>query len=169
MHTKGITGAAVTTVSGSGSTYTVTVKTGLGNGTVRLDLIDDDSIKDSSGNPLGGTGVGNGNFTTGQTYTVVKIPIPLLPKSATVNSTPTYQWDKVPGATQYRYELRQGTTLVYTQTVGSSLCGTTTCSNRPTTVLKFGSYQWRVQALLNGIWTTYSPSMNFTITGPLAG
>ena len=32
---------------------------------------DDDSIRDSSGNPLGGPGLGNGDFTSGETYTTV--------------------------------------------------------------------------------------------------
>jgi hypothetical protein len=35
-------------------------------------LTDNDSIKDAAGNPLGGTGTGNGNFNTGETYTVSK-------------------------------------------------------------------------------------------------
>src|SRR5262249_47775772 len=56
-------------VSGSGSTYSVTVNGVHGNGDVRLDLIDDDSIKDASNNALGGTGVGNGSFQ-GQDYLV---------------------------------------------------------------------------------------------------
>src|SRR5262249_315303 len=54
-------------VSGSGTTYTVTVNTGTGTGTLQLNLVDDDSIRDANGNPLNGTGVGNGNFT-GQVY-----------------------------------------------------------------------------------------------------
>src|SRR5205823_3933685 len=40
-----------------------------GNGTLGLNLVDDDSIQDGAGNPLGGTGTGNGNFT-GQVYTI---------------------------------------------------------------------------------------------------
>ncbi|HRJ74485.1 MAG TPA: hypothetical protein PLX90_00735, partial [Anaerolineales bacterium] len=52
--------------------YTVTVNTGTGNGTIRLDLIDNDSIVDSSNRPLGGVGAGNGNFV-GEMYTVNKI------------------------------------------------------------------------------------------------
>ena len=78
--TSGITGASVTGVSGSHAIYTVTVNTGIGDGTLRLNLIDNDSIIDSSGNPLGGTGAGNGNFTTGQTYMITRhhIYLPLL-------------------------------------------------------------------------------------------
>jgi hypothetical protein len=68
----GITGALISTVSGSGSIYTVTVNTGSGNGTIRLDVVDHDSIRDSNNYPLGGYGSGNGSFSSGQTYTVSK-------------------------------------------------------------------------------------------------
>ena len=57
------------TVTGSGTTYTVTATTGSGNGTLGLNLADNDSIADGVGNKLGGTGVSNGNFT-GEVYTV---------------------------------------------------------------------------------------------------
>ena len=72
LTTTGISGATVTQVSGTDNTYTVTVGTGSGNGTLRLDVIDNDSIVDASGHPLGGAGAGNGNFTTGEVYTVNK-------------------------------------------------------------------------------------------------
>ncbi len=70
--TGSVSGASIAGVSGSGSIYTVTVNTGSGDGTIRLDLIDNDSIVDGSGNKLGGTGAGNGNFTAGQVYTIDK-------------------------------------------------------------------------------------------------
>ena len=67
---KAVTGAEVTGVSGNGDTYTVTVSTGTGSGTIQLEVWDDDSIQDAAGNPLGGPGQGNGDFTAGETYTV---------------------------------------------------------------------------------------------------
>ncbi len=67
-------GASITGVTGSGTTYTVTVGTGTGGGTVRLDLIDNDSIVDASTGVLGGIGAGNGSFTTGESYTVTSLP-----------------------------------------------------------------------------------------------
>ncbi|MBW4466749.1 MAG: hypothetical protein KME07_15095 [Pegethrix bostrychoides GSE-TBD4-15B] len=60
-------------VTGSGNTYKVVGNTGTGNGQLGLNLLDNDSIKNNVGAPLGGAGVGNGNFT-GQTYTVNKTP-----------------------------------------------------------------------------------------------
>ena len=56
-------------VTGSGTTYTVAASTGSGDGTLGLNLADDDTITDAAANPLGGTGAGNGSFT-GQTYAI---------------------------------------------------------------------------------------------------
>jgi glucose/arabinose dehydrogenase len=66
---SGVTGATLSPVVGTGSVYTVTASTGTGNGTLGLNLVDDDSIVDASSNPLGGAGTGNGAFT-GQSYTI---------------------------------------------------------------------------------------------------
>ena len=68
----GVMNASISAVSGSGTTYTVTVNTGTGNGTIRLDVVDNDSIKDAMNNPLGGVGAGNGNFSDGETYLIIK-------------------------------------------------------------------------------------------------
>jgi hypothetical protein len=67
-----IIGASITNVTGSGTTYTVTVNTGTGNGTIRLTVKDNDTIKDEAGNPLGGVGLNNGKYTTGQWYSIYK-------------------------------------------------------------------------------------------------
>src|SRR5262249_35457010 len=72
LTTSGVRGASVSGVSGSGTTYPVTVSTGSGDGSLRLDVADDDSITDAAGNPLGGTGAGNGGFTSGQSYAIDK-------------------------------------------------------------------------------------------------
>ncbi|RJP53339.1 MAG: peptidase S8 [Anaerolineaceae bacterium] len=66
LATTGISGASITSISGTGETYRVTIKTGSGNGTIRLDVIDDDSIMDVTSNSL------NGDFTIGQTYDIAK-------------------------------------------------------------------------------------------------
>jgi hypothetical protein len=67
---SGAAGATITGVSGSGSTYQVTVQTGAGTGELRLDLIDNDTIVDLAGNVLGGIGLGNASFILGQSFTV---------------------------------------------------------------------------------------------------
>ena len=70
----GLSGASIASVSGSGATWTVTASTGTGAGTLGLNLVDDDSVRDAASNRLGGTGVGNGNFT-GQAYSIL---VPLV-------------------------------------------------------------------------------------------
>lgn len=67
-----INGAGITGVSGSGNSYLVSVDTGFGDGTLRLDLTDDDSIVADPGVPLGWEGVGNGNFTSAESYAMDK-------------------------------------------------------------------------------------------------
>lgn len=67
----GVAGAAITGVAGSGTTYIVTASTGTGNGSLGLNLVDNDTIADALGTPLGGGGAGNGNFT-GEAYAVVR-------------------------------------------------------------------------------------------------
>jgi hypothetical protein len=56
-------------ISGSGTAYTVTVGGIHGNGSIRLNLIDDDSIVNVPQEPLGGAGKNNGSFQ-GQSYTI---------------------------------------------------------------------------------------------------
>jgi Tol biopolymer transport system component len=73
LTSSGPSGATVNTVSGSGNLYTVSVGTGNGPGTLRLDVVDDDSILDAASNPLGGAGLGNGEFNLGEFYTIPEI------------------------------------------------------------------------------------------------
>jgi CSLREA domain-containing protein len=70
--TGGVSGAHINgIISVSASNYLVDVFVGSGTeGTVRLDLNDNDSIKNLSNVPLGGTGAGNGNFAEGDAFTV---------------------------------------------------------------------------------------------------
>lgn len=65
LATSGITGAAVADVSGGPAAYTVTVSTGTGEGTLRLDVPVTATITD----PLG-TALGDLPYTGGQPYTV---------------------------------------------------------------------------------------------------
>ena len=62
-----ILGAAVDEVTGSGDHYTVTVRTGSGNGTLRLDVPVDAAVADLAGNSLE-----NVPFVTGETYVIRK-------------------------------------------------------------------------------------------------
>ena len=73
--TGDIAGAFVISTSAPGgpadtSVWNVSVDTGTGSGTIRLDVVDDDSIEDEAGNPLGGIGAGNGDFSSGEVYEI---------------------------------------------------------------------------------------------------
>ena len=70
LTTTGVSGASITGVTGLDAIWTVTVDTGSGDGTIRLDVVDDDSISAGPSDPLGGFGAGNGNFTAGEIYDV---------------------------------------------------------------------------------------------------
>jgi hypothetical protein len=68
LTTSGVTGASMTSISGSGNTRTVLVNTGTGNGTVRLDMVNSTGITDVAGNSVSGL-----PYTTGLPYTIYKV------------------------------------------------------------------------------------------------
>ncbi len=78
LTTTGVSGAGVTGVVGSGAVYTVTVGTGSGAGTLRLDIPNTASITDGWGNPLAGL-----PYTNGEVYQVrwYLIYLPLVIKN----------------------------------------------------------------------------------------
>ncbi|MDP1847468.1 MAG: hypothetical protein Q8K79_06725 [Solirubrobacteraceae bacterium] len=83
VRTGTVAGGTISpTIVGSGTTYTVSATTGTGNGTLGLNLLDDDTIIDALTNPLGGVGTGNGLFT-GETFTLDKT-LPAAPSSLAV-------------------------------------------------------------------------------------
>jgi hypothetical protein len=74
LTVTGISGASVTGVSGSGAVYTVTVSTGTGDGTLRLDIPNTATITDLAGNALSGL-----PFTGGETYQKgYRVALPLI-------------------------------------------------------------------------------------------
>jgi hypothetical protein len=91
IDASGVTGAFVTNVTGDADAYTVTVNTGVGDGSVSIDLADDESIFDYDNDPLGGIGAGNGDYTTGESYSIDKTP-PVIsigsPSQADTNGGP---------------------------------------------------------------------------------
>ena len=67
---SGINAASVTAVSGSADSYSVSVNTGTGDGTLLLQLLDDDSIVNASGKSLGGPGIQNGSYVTAEAFSI---------------------------------------------------------------------------------------------------
>jgi hypothetical protein len=88
LTAAGVSGAAITSVTGSGSSYTVTVNTGAGNGTLRLDVKTTTTIQDLAGNPLPGTGYSGGpSYTIDKTApTVALTPVTPSPRNTAVAS-----------------------------------------------------------------------------------
>jgi hypothetical protein len=103
-------------------------------------------------------------FSVARAFTIAAIPTAITPSGKITDTTPTYTWTKITGASQYQYQLYQGTTLVYTQTVAAGACGATAnCVNTPTKVLTAGAYTWKVRVMIGGIWQAFSPVKAFTL------
>ena len=62
--TGDLLGAAVSSLSGSEETYLVSVDTGTGSGTIRLDVVDNDTIEDLDGNTF------DAPYASGETYEI---------------------------------------------------------------------------------------------------
>jgi hypothetical protein len=62
--TEDLTDVVVSSVSGSEETYLVSVDTGTGNGTIRLDVVDNDTIEDLDGNTF------DAPYTSGEPYEI---------------------------------------------------------------------------------------------------
>jgi hypothetical protein len=100
----------VTSVSGNGSVYTVTVTAGSGDGTIRLDVAVNNTIQDLAGNPM------SGGFFGGQSYTVDHTPPTVVsmdtgspsPSSSAINSVTITFSEAVQGVTLADLQLLQG-------------------------------------------------------------
>ncbi|PDW01188.1 Ig-like domain-containing protein, partial [Candidatus Viridilinea mediisalina] len=89
VRTGGQGGAEISNVTGSATTWVVSVTTvENAEGTIGLNLVDDDSIvtTDDSPVPLGGPGVGNGDFT-GEVYVVDRVAPTVTLDSTAPNPT----------------------------------------------------------------------------------
>jgi hypothetical protein len=73
--------ASLSPIIGSGNTYTVTVNTGSGNGTIRLDALASVVITDLAANPLT-----NLPYESGEAYTVLRIYYIYLPCAISLQS-----------------------------------------------------------------------------------
>lgn len=92
------------------------------------------------------------------------VPVLVSPSGTITDRTPTFKWKVVPNATKYQFQAYRGTTLLYTKTVLASACGSTYCTNTPTTTLAYAAHKWRARAYIGGAWKAYSPYKNFTVS-----
>ncbi|HXH92718.1 MAG TPA: DNA/RNA non-specific endonuclease, partial [Thermoanaerobaculia bacterium] len=130
---SGVSGATIANVAGSGSTYTVTVNTGSGDGTLQLDFLG--SAADSAGNATSGA------FTSGQSYTIDKTPPTVqsitrvgaaTTNAASVDFTVTYS-EPVTGVSA------QDWTLTTTGVTGASVTATNGSGTTYTVTVNTGS------------------------------
>ncbi|MFH2038215.1 MAG: DUF1080 domain-containing protein [Chloroflexota bacterium] len=99
----------------------------------------------------------------------VVTPTPKKPTGSITDTTPTFQWTRITATTSYQFQVRKGTTIVYAKTVSAGVCGSTTCSNTPTTKLAYAAYKWRVRAKVGGVWKPWSAYKAFTVNKPVTG
>ncbi len=92
LNATGVTGASIIGYGGSGNTRTITVDTGTGFGTMGLNLYDNDTIM-AEGIPLGGAGVGNGDYTEGEVYIIDSTPRFTSHPVTDVNVGGTYSYE----------------------------------------------------------------------------
>jgi hypothetical protein len=79
LTTSGVTSASISAVNGLSDVYTVTVNTGSNNGSIRLNVINNSTIKDAALNSLAA------EFTSGETYTIIN-------QSAIFADVPSTYW-----------------------------------------------------------------------------
>ncbi|MEI7844631.1 MAG: SUMF1/EgtB/PvdO family nonheme iron enzyme [Chloroflexota bacterium] len=99
---------------------------------------------------------------TERSLELINVPNPIVPTGNQTDTTPTYKWSKVGGASQYQLYVLKGTTLVYSKYITTSMCGpATNCIYTPSVVLSAGAYTWKVRAYVSSVWKAYSSVLSF--------
>jgi hypothetical protein len=94
------------------------------------------------------------------------VPTQIAPLNTIQDKTPSYQWTKVSGATNYHYQVYQDSTLLVDVRILSKSCGSSICSQNPDFRLKNENYKWRVRARVNGMWMPWSTFAIFFVSAP---
>src|SRR5574341_1036945 len=169
--TGSLTNAAVSGVSGSGAVYTVSVNTGTGNGTLRLDMPVTASVVDSFGN-----GLANLPCTSGEVYDKFQVApgtaTLVSPNGTIYTNKPTYTWNEVFDTTWYYLWVSKvngdGTlTTVHNKWYDANLvCSGGTCSVTPDVTLTAGNYRWWIRTWNPAGYGQWSLEKNFTPSTP---
>ena len=103
--TGAVSGESVSGVSGSGDTYTVTADTGTGDGTIQLDVLDDDTIIDLDSLPL------DGGFTSGEVYAIDKTSpetiLKAFPTHPSPDPSPSFEFSSPDGSAVLKMPARR--------------------------------------------------------------
>ena len=93
------------------------------------------------------------------------VPVTVAPSGIIIDTTPTYNWTPVSGATNYGYYVYTSAgVLVYSYpNLASTVCRGTSCTHTPATALALGGYKWKVRARVGGVWQSFSALKTFTV------
>ncbi|HPS40993.1 MAG TPA: hypothetical protein PK040_00215 [Anaerolineaceae bacterium] len=103
-------------------------------------------------------------FALSTSPAAVSAPQPLEPNKVITDTTPTYRWTQVSGASSYVLQVLKeySNTVVYSYTVSSlGACYSGTCSYTPAQKLQSYGYRWRVR--VSGSTIAWSPLTMFYI------
>jgi 2',3'-cyclic-nucleotide 2'-phosphodiesterase/3'-nucleotidase/5'-nucleotidase len=153
LTTAGLTGTSVTNVTGFGMNYEVTVNTGNGNGSLRLDVGGAATIFDMVGNAL------PGGFTGGEVYLISKTgPVQLTPTDGQIlnYNRPVFDWTDFPGAIGYQIQVSRNS--VFTALIINANIGATSAYTPITNLPANTDLFWRVRARTGAF--TYSAWSN---------
>jgi predicted outer membrane repeat protein len=165
LAVTGVTGASITGMSGGPKIYTVSVSTGAGDGTIRLDVnASGTGIQDLTGKPI------SGGFTGGEEYSINKSSLILftpLDGDTLLYNRPTFDWADFTGAIGYNIQIAKNAT--FTKLVSSTnLAGVTNSTYTPAANLTANTNMWwRVRAKLTATtYTAWSDVRSFHTANP---
>lgn len=94
----------------------------------------------------------------------VTVPTQVFPTGTVPIKRIIYIWTAVDGAATYELQAVQGATTVVDQLVDASACVSGTCSAMPAVDLVSAAYNWRVRAVIGGVYQSFSPWQAFTVS-----
>ena len=92
------------------------------------------------------------------------VPMLQTPLGETADTTPEYIWETVDSATRYQIQLMEGSTTIFLTQVPNLICESASCAYNPATILNANAHEWRVRALIDGVWHSWSSFQEFTVT-----
>jgi hypothetical protein len=91
------------------------------------------------------------------------VPTLIAPLGTTTGATPTYSWNRTPGATQYFLSVFKDGSVVYQNLLTASVvCGATTCQFTQPSALTAGAHAWFLSAI-NVAGSSANASGTFTV------
>ena len=93
----------------------------------------------------------------------------ILPVGETYDRKPVYQWEEMPGISQYQIQIDLPAENVFDQVFSAEgVCTGDVCSVKPELTLKTADYLWRVRGFNGEEWLDYSGDKEFSFAGDRA-